>query len=244
MLGQTRIIEQLKSTKARSVLVTGPAHWGKKTLLRELFKNEESVYEISGNAATFREALDRIYQTARPTVYLIPDIDKTNATIQNVLLKVLEEPPLSARFYLTASGSVLPTITSRCVTYRMEPYKDTNAELGGLNAPPCLLGMFHSPGELAMLNVPGIDSVVQQLCDIKNNLASGCTLAFALKLTRDLNRSLHEVGLSHEALLILIREVIGESPALDWLRSLPEDSVRYARTQYVMKLWLEREVLS
>ena len=90
MIGQAQLIADLQKTQAKSVLITGPKHWGKKTLLRELFKNEESIYEITGNAATFRESIERIYQTARPTIYLIPDLDKCNQTVQNILLKVLE----------------------------------------------------------------------------------------------------------------------------------------------------------
>lgn len=46
-------------------------------------------------------------------VYLI-HLDGANDTAQNTLLKVLEEPPETVRFILTASLPPLPTITSRC----------------------------------------------------------------------------------------------------------------------------------
>jgi hypothetical protein len=41
-------------------------------------------------------------------------LDSASEQAQNTLLKVLEEPPVTARFMLTASSPPLPTITSRC----------------------------------------------------------------------------------------------------------------------------------
>lgn len=242
MIGQVRVIEKLKKTKAKSILLTGPPHWGKKTLLRELFSKEESVYEITGNASAFRESVDRIYQTVRPTTYLIPDVDKSNQTIQNLLLKVLEEPPMSARFFLTASGSVLPTIVSRCVTYRMEPYKDTNAELGGLNAPACILGMFKSPGQLRLLNVDGIEDVVDLLIAIRTDFDNR-TLANVLLSVKAFHKQFANTTLTQDAFLLLAHHIFGTSDSLDWLRQQPQDSVKYVRTAYFMKLWVERQVL-
>lgn len=242
MIGQVKVIENLKKTKAKSVLLTGPPHWGKKTLLRELFSKEESVYEITGNASVFRESVDRIYQTVRPTIYLIPDVDKANQTVQNLLLKVLEEPPMSARFFLTASGSVLPTIVSRCVTYRMEPYKDTNSELGGLQAPACILGMFRSPGQLHQLKVDGIEEVVNSLIAVRNDFDSR-TLANVLLSVKAFHKQFANTALTQDAFLLLVHHVFGTSDSLDWLRQQPQDSVKYVRTAYFMKLWVERQVL-
>lgn len=52
--------------------------------------------------------------TLRHVVLL--DIHTASVAAQNALLKVLEEPPQRTQFWLTAStsGSVLPTISSRC----------------------------------------------------------------------------------------------------------------------------------
>lgn len=236
MIGQVDLVKKLKKTQARSVLLTGPAHWGKKTLLRECFQKEESVYEITGNAATFRDSIDRIYQTVRPTVYLIPDLDKANATVQNVLLKVLEEPPQSARFFLTASGTVLPTIISRCVVYRMVPY--TNDELGQFEVPEHLSGMFRSPGELKLLDFPESQELIEMLKNIEYLLRTA-TLASVLKAVKNFNWRFHELGVSQDIFVLLIRNLFGESAALDWVRAQPDDAVRYIRCHFFMKLWLE-----
>jgi hypothetical protein len=59
----------------------------------------------------------------RVTAWLLPpgerrvfllNLDGASAQVQNSLLKVLEEPPDTSRFVLTAAGPVLPTVASRC----------------------------------------------------------------------------------------------------------------------------------
>lgn len=242
MIGQHKVREQIAKSNARSILLTGPAHWGKKTLLREMFQHEESVYEITGNAATFRESVERIYQTVRPTIYLIPDLDKANQTVQNLLLKVLEEPPKSARFFLTASGPILPTIVSRCVSYQMEPYRSTAAELDGIPADAAILGMFRSPGEANLINLPNISSVTSLLQQIKSTLDNNASLASVLKLGKALNYAINDVGLTQEGFILLAQNIVGECFSTDWLRSQPNDGVRYVRSTYLMKLWVERQV--
>ena len=243
MIGQAELILKLRKTTAKTVLITGPAHWGKKTLLRYIFKNDESVYEVSGNAATFRETLERIYQTVRPTTYLIPDIDKANQTIQNMLLKILEEPPASARFFLTASGPILQTITSRCVSFRMQPYKDVHEELGGLQCPVQLIGMFNSPGELQLINFPEVADIIFALVEMKTDIETR-SLAVVLKSCKNLNWKLKEAAVTPDAFLILARNVFGDSQSIAWLRSQPEDAVQQVRAQFFMNLWIERQVLA
>lgn len=57
---------------------------------------------------------------ARVKVYVISDADLMNAAAQNALLKLLEEPPASAAFVLSAANpaQLLPTVRSRCVLVR------------------------------------------------------------------------------------------------------------------------------
>ncbi len=56
-------------------------------------------------------------------VYIIPNAENMSIGAFNALLKVLEEPPATAMFILTASSkSVLPqTILSRCIPYAVYP---------------------------------------------------------------------------------------------------------------------------
>lgn len=157
-VGQTRLLSKLQNQDARSVLIQGPPHFGKKTLLRYFCaKQGYTVYEISGNANMFRQSLDFIKTQVAPMVYIIPDVDTLHVTVQNMLLKVLEEPPMKAKFYLTASNGVLPTIKSRCVTYMCEPY--TNAEIYQATQVGSAYQSIDSPGRLQILINSGYNDI-------------------------------------------------------------------------------------
>lgn len=55
--------------------------------------------------------------------YIIAAEEGMSQPVQNKLLKTLEEPPESARFIIFSSGSdLLPTVTSRCSTVRLEEF--------------------------------------------------------------------------------------------------------------------------
>lgn len=56
-------------------------------------------------------------------VYIISDAQRMNEQAQNALLKTLEEPPEYAVIILLCDNvsSLLPTITSRCITLQMKP---------------------------------------------------------------------------------------------------------------------------
>ncbi len=58
--------------------------------------------------------------------YIIPNLDlsiQTSETLQNILLKIFEEPPRTAVFILTATGldNMLPTIISRAICLEVLP---------------------------------------------------------------------------------------------------------------------------
>lgn len=68
----------------------------------------------------------------RPTygskkVYFIDSAEKMTTQAQNCLLKTLEEPPeyVVILMSVTSFDAMLPTIQSRTVNYRMNPYSDT-----------------------------------------------------------------------------------------------------------------------
>lgn len=56
-------------------------------------------------------------------VYILPEIDKALAAAQNVLLKVIEEPPANVIFIMTASAKegILQTILSRSISISVPP---------------------------------------------------------------------------------------------------------------------------
>ena len=62
----------------------------------------------------------------RRKIYLIPRANDMNASAQNALLKILEEPPEYGAFLLLSDSpeKLLPTIRSRCVTLHMSPLEE------------------------------------------------------------------------------------------------------------------------
>ncbi len=61
--------------------------------------------------------------------YIIAAENGMSAPVQNKLLKTLEEPPSSARFIIfTAGGDLLPTVSSRCSSVRLEEFSVEDIE--------------------------------------------------------------------------------------------------------------------
>lgn len=62
--------------------------------------------------------------------YIIQNADAMNASAQNALLKILEEPPAYAHFILLASNpmALLPTIRSRLAAVTLRPGGDADAD--------------------------------------------------------------------------------------------------------------------
>ncbi|HTZ48489.1 MAG TPA: hypothetical protein VMH20_12905 [Verrucomicrobiae bacterium] len=59
----------------------------------------------------------------RRRVFILDSAETMNSNVQNVFLKILEEPPASATLILTApsSSGLLPTILSRCMQFHFTP---------------------------------------------------------------------------------------------------------------------------
>ena len=73
---------------------------------------------------TIRNIILESYLVKTPTVYSIPDADAMSVQARNALLKVTEEPPNKAYFVMTLEdeNNTLPTIKSRGVIYKLQPY--------------------------------------------------------------------------------------------------------------------------
>lgn len=66
-IGQENLIQDLSKTNARAILIQGPAHFGKKTLIRQLYKDLGLyVYEVSGSVSDFRQTLEFIKTQTNP----------------------------------------------------------------------------------------------------------------------------------------------------------------------------------
>lgn len=88
------------------------------TVERVKEKREIGVEQVR----TLRQEAYVLPNEASRKVFFIPEADTMNASAQNALLKVLEEPPPYAAFLLLGKnpGAFLETVRSRCVELRVQ----------------------------------------------------------------------------------------------------------------------------
>lgn len=247
--GQKGLIHSLENLNSRSVLIYGPKHHGKKTLVRWFYANKGmSVYEVTGNAADFRESIEMMRTQANPTVYLIPDVDTLHVTIQNMLLKVLEEPPMRAMFVLTASNYILPTIKSRCIVYRTEPY--TNEEIIAVSADNAqCLEYADSPGRCELIkqavNFKGAEpeGALRSLMNyIEATTTTEDSLATVLVKANEISKVLKDKNIPYFTFWLLARKIHDKYICNRLLLSHLNTMDRYVMINFYMQYWRERLV--
>lgn len=126
-------------------LFLGPSGVGKTLLAKEfaqkitalsnLNSEKKSAAEIlefdfadSGNVENLRELMGFTSLTSANNsrkIFLLKNFDLASVASSNIMLKTLEEPPVSSMFILVAnSNGVLPTVMSRCIRIRCFPVSD------------------------------------------------------------------------------------------------------------------------
>lgn len=105
-------------------LLHGPSGVGKWSLAVEVAReitHEADVFEVrrltTGSARDVISVVS-LAPLAGPERIAVVDLDGASPASVHVLLKTLEEPPPRSRLWLSASGSVLPTVQSRCTMLR------------------------------------------------------------------------------------------------------------------------------
>lgn len=249
-IGQETLIDNLSKTNARAILIQGPAHAGKKTLIRQIYKDLGLyVYEVSGSVSEFRETLDFIKTQTNPIMYLIPDVDRLHPGIQNLLLKVLEEPPMKARFCLTASNSILPTIKSRCVCYSMEPYTPEQIMSICADSERAQIQQYinvishavETPGQLQHLigwqGYQALPEMIQQMGDMKNALAQ--PLAVVLNKANMLSKYMKDNDVDFYYFYLLAKGFHSDMDSFSILSQNLYELDRYIMCYFYAELWKE-----
>lgn len=249
-IGQETLIDNLSKTNARAILIQGPAHSGKKTLIRGVYKDLGLyVYEVSGSVSDFRETIEFIKTQTNPIMYLIPDVDTLHPGIQNLLLKILEEPPMKARFCLTASNSILPTIKSRCVCYSMEPYTPEQimsicADSERAQAQQYINIISHAvetPGQLHHLvgwaGYQALQEMIQQMGDIQNSLNQ--PIAVVLNKANMLSRYMKDNNVDFYYFYLLAKGFHSNTDSFSILSQNLYELDRYVMCYFYAELWKE-----
>ena len=106
-----QVIAELAGGLPPAVLVLGPGSWA-------LVTQSAGADWLTGSdlsAADVRQLRENVWLLPSRSVRVVAlCLDKVSAQVQNMLLKVLEEPPESTRFVLAAEQRPLPTVVSRC----------------------------------------------------------------------------------------------------------------------------------
>lgn len=249
-IGQEELIAALSATNARAMLIQGPRHYGKKTLIRQLYKDAGLyVYEVSGSVSEFRDTLDFIKTQTNPIMYLIPDVDKLHPGIQNLLLKVLEEPPMKSRFCLTASNTILPTIKSRCVSYQMQPYTVDQILAIGADSEKQLYNQssleiqrsIQSPGQFQLLYGWGNGDItlhiIEQMTEIQSALSQ--SLALVLNKANNLAKYMRENAVDYGLFYQLARGLYSDKESYLILTQNVNELDRYIMCYFYAELWKE-----
>lgn len=126
MIGHDIARRYLESHLPPATLLHGPSSVGKWTLALHLAQYHQVapvdrwMVEFGFNIDTVR--LITAYAARSPYgkfKLIVARLDGSSKPALNALLKTLEEPPGRVRFILTASGKVLPTVSSRCTTFEL-----------------------------------------------------------------------------------------------------------------------------
>lgn len=124
------LIDSYLEMMPHSLLLVAPSGSGK--LYRAMWLAEQAqltpihVSVLSDKKLIGIEQIQHLYTQTRsgsPTMVIIEGAEQMSTDAQNALLKLLEEPPESTHFTLTANSTegVLPTIRSRCQVITLIP---------------------------------------------------------------------------------------------------------------------------
>jgi replication-associated recombination protein RarA len=123
IIGHEAVLAELERDLPPVTLLIGPESVGKATIARYLAACHAPpsgcAYYEKLSAATAREIVENAPVLRAGLTVRVISLDTSTEAAQNILLKVLEEPPAHCRFILVASRVPLLTILSRSRTYRM-----------------------------------------------------------------------------------------------------------------------------
>lgn len=111
----------LESDLPPVTLLLGPKSIGKTTLARHLAgqPGQNAIYYEHLSAGVARSIVQGAPIRYTKIDVRVIDLDNSTEAAQNILLKVLEEPPPHCRFILVASRAPLLTVLSRARVYRL-----------------------------------------------------------------------------------------------------------------------------
>lgn len=148
IVGHTAVVRSVKAELDKSGgvhawMFSGPSGVGKTTISRIVAKVlgatasgvfEWNIANLRGVAAVRELAEKAVYKVpgSPVSVYILDECHQMTGDAQNILLKLLEDPPVHVYFILctTEPDGMLSTIRTRCLEYKLDPLEE--AEIGEL----------------------------------------------------------------------------------------------------------------
>lgn len=267
MIGQKSLIAHCKNLVDNEALqhfciFTGSPGSGRKTLMKQLASEMQVlstvVQDIS--VASIREVIENAYKNVNTIIYIIPDADNMSMQAKNALLKVTEEPPNKAYFFMSLEdiNNTLPTIKSRATTYRMENYsKEELTEYFNFNYEATdeyrdlVLLLCETPGEIItiqnMVEKNSADKFYEYVNKVVDNIstvsgANAFKIADKIAIKEDTTK--YDLKLFFKAFMTICIERMAEEP-MEYSKGvsitskyLQELGIRGVNKQMLFDAWL------
>ena len=195
VVGQKKIIKQLSNYTLdnfpKTILFVGEKGCGKHHIASKIAANILKLTLLDITTTLSNNLIDDIYRSPLPQVYLI-DLNNMQEKEQNVILKFIEEPPLSSFIIIICENTnfVLDTIINRCRVFNFENYSVDELRTFDVNKQfsDDTLRLLSTPGNVlnTVSNTISLNSMIE-LCDKITNRISNATLANTLSIKNKIN---------------------------------------------------------
>lgn len=167
IIGQNKLLEKINSytidSFPKSFILLGEKGSGRH-LLVSYISNLLNLNLVDMSEHVELDFINEIYLNTTPTLYLI-DLDSLFEKKQNILLKLLEEPPINAFIAIIAETklNILNTIINRCVPFELNNYtkKELSSFITEDMPKDLILNNIRTPGKIINLNCLNIEGMVE-----------------------------------------------------------------------------------
>jgi replication-associated recombination protein RarA len=241
IVGHEAARAELERSLPPVTLLLGPKSVGKMTLANHLALHHKAALWTYRNlsAAVAREVVESApVRRARAVEVSVIDLDGATDAAQNILLKVLEEPPGHCRFILVASRPPLPTIDSRARTYRLGLLTDDQVYLvlrqSGASEHEAAMAAARGRGQVA----PALDAVADKESSRVSSVVSAAVRAAASGGGPGLDMALRNWTPEHT---VVLRRWATEAASGRWAIFTPEfgSGVAPARAMRLLEVMSE-----
>jgi DNA polymerase III delta prime subunit len=177
LIGQKNLVDRFldlleQDNVPHTMILVGPKGQGKKTFAKWLAEQLEAPVYVPEDLKidSIREVISDSRTLSSPKLYLLADAEDMTIQAQNSLLKLAEEPPENAYIVITVESleSLLSTIISRSVIFRMEEY--TIDELKVFTHNEDLIKLAMNPGMIKRLQEFDYTNLLNHAFKIVDNI--------------------------------------------------------------------------